>query len=72
MLAVCVWARVWERPERCVGLLSQEVEREKEILGRCLLFVSPGGLGGTLGNAVGSQRVGKTKQFLNRSRFPGL
>lgn len=29
---LCVWARVWERPGRCVGLLSQGVEKEKETV----------------------------------------
>lgn len=30
--AACVWARVWECPGRCVGLLSQDVEKEKETI----------------------------------------
>lgn len=30
--AACVWARVWECPGRCVDLLSQDVEKEKETI----------------------------------------
>lgn len=30
--AACVWARVGECPGRCVGLLSQDVGKEKETV----------------------------------------